>query len=67
MNMCPCCEETTTPGFGSYLSRPRLFNWITILLITGWVLLVAIVAESNHPDPAAGSENVQAFIESLTR
>lgn len=67
MNMCPCCEEKTRLGLGSYLGRPRLFNWITILLLTGWVMLVAIVAETNPADPAAQPGNSRAFIESLTR
>jgi len=67
MNMCPCYEERTMPGLGSYLGRPRLFNWITILLLTAWVILVAIVAETNPADQAAQPADSQAFIESLTR
>ena len=52
-------------GFGGNYTRPKLFNWITILLITAWVILVGIVAETSQsraPDP---NETPQAFVKSL--
>lgn len=31
---------------------PRLFNWITALLVAVWVSIVAIVVEISQPTPA---------------
>ena len=35
--MCVCASET---------SRPRLFNWVLVMLITGWVVVVSAIAHS---------------------
>lgn len=43
--------------------RPRLFNWITILLVTVWVGLVAVIVEVSRPSKQAVS--VDTFVESL--
>lgn len=63
MYHCPCDEKPMT---GLLRARPKLFNWITILLLTGWVLLVALVAELSTPVPPEGQGNdVETFIEQL--
>lgn len=62
MNPCPsCCDERS---LGHYV-RPRLFNWITILLLTGWIALVALTAESvgETPRPASASALVDQLIQ----
>lgn len=49
-----------------YLARPRLFNWITVLLITIWMGIVAVVAETSQPGTRE-SVSMQSLIESLSR
>ncbi|HKI75240.1 MAG TPA: hypothetical protein VJ998_11365 [Pseudomonadales bacterium] len=49
MNMCPCPEEKPLIGVPGQYARPRLFNWITILLVTAWVVVVGIVAQTSQP------------------
>lgn len=53
-------------GFGGNFTRPKLFNWITILLVTAWVVLVGIVAESSQTRVPAADETPQTFVKSLT-
>lgn len=50
--MCICTSET---------SRPRLFNWVLVILISGWVLLVSAIA---HTVP--GSIDMAAQAEEAT-
>ncbi len=47
-------------------SRPKLFNWITMLLVAGWVTVVAVVAEL-APPRGEHTADVPAFVESLVR
>ncbi|MFN3239434.1 MAG: hypothetical protein ACE37D_20610 [Pseudomonadales bacterium] len=35
--MCICASDT---------SRSRLFNWVLVMLVTGWVTVVAVIAHS---------------------
>lgn len=53
-------------GSGDNFTRPKLFNWITILLVTAWVVLVGIVAESSRSHEPAPDETPQVFLQSLT-
>lgn len=47
MNTCPACDQHKTMiGLEGHYTRPRLFNWITILLVTAWVVVVGVVAET---------------------
>jgi len=50
---------------GEETSRLRLFNWVTVLLITSWVLVVAIVVETTELSPMEGEVSAQVFIEHL--
>ena len=50
---------------GEETSRPRLFNWVTVLLITGWVLVVAVVIETTENRPVEQETSTQVFIENL--
>lgn len=43
----------------------QLFNWITILLLTGWMLVVGIAANTAEVDKSAEAPTVQAFIRGL--
>lgn len=48
-----------------YHPRPRLFNWITILLLAGWVVLVALIALGTNPDGFDNTANAERFIREL--
>ena len=50
---------------GEETSRLRLFNWVTILLISSWVLVVAIVVETTEVRSVEGEVSTQVFIENL--
>jgi hypothetical protein len=45
------------------LSKPGLFNWVTILLLTGWILVVAVAANNAQVEVGSEALSVQAFIE----
>lgn len=61
MNPCACCDETEVVP----LVRPRLFNWITIVLVTLWVGIVAVIAENTTPQSQTVS--VERFVETLAK
>jgi hypothetical protein len=65
MNPCPCFETGCVDRSAGHYVRPRLFNWITILLLTGWIGLVAITAESvgEAPKPTSASALVDSLIQ----
>ncbi|MEO2178113.1 MAG: hypothetical protein ABGY96_29035 [bacterium] len=50
---------------GEETSRLRLFNWVTVLLITSWVLVVAVVVETTEVNSMEGEVSAQVFIENL--
>lgn len=52
-------------GLGGLGGRPRLFNWVTILLVTAWVVLVGIVAETSQTRVRGADETPQSFVRSL--
>tara|TARA_R110002072_G_scaffold56097_11_gene145604 strand:- start:6381 stop:6551 length:171 start_codon:yes stop_codon:yes gene_type:complete len=54
--MCICASEPT---------RPRLFNYITVALVSAWVVVVSVVAHSVDITPVATNETLQAFVERL--
>ena len=55
-------------GFGGNFARRRLFNWITIVLVTAWVGLVTIVAEhSQGGERAVMKQTPHEFIEQMAR
>lgn len=58
---CPCDEIQPGPGPG----RPQLFNWITILLLTGWVVLVTLIALGTNPDAFDNTVDAERFIREL--
>jgi hypothetical protein len=43
----------------------RLFNWITILLLTGWILVVGVAANTAEVPKSLEAPTIQAFIEDL--
>ena len=49
----------------SHPTKFKLFNYVTVLLITGWVLVVAVVAETTETRPIQDPESVQEFVEKL--
>ena len=54
--MISCCDDSL---------KPRLFNWVTMLLVTGWVLVVTVVVGITEHQPAAADVPVHVFIERL--
>ncbi|MCB1693775.1 MAG: hypothetical protein KDI19_13490 [Pseudomonadales bacterium] len=68
MSTCQLCDERPSTPLSvaprSVRSRPPLFNWITILLVSGWVLLVAAVAEYSADAPRP-PETVETMIDTL--
>ena len=52
--MCVCVSES---------SRPRLFNCVSVLLITAWVVVVAAIAHSVPMDVATEGDAVLSLIE----
>lgn len=65
MNTCPCSEERPMIGLEGHFARPRLFNWITILLVTAWVVVVGIVAQTSQTH--AHASDSRTFVETLAR
>lgn len=67
MNACPTCDNHNAKiGLEGHYTRPRLFNWITILLVTAWVLVVGIVAETAQtPEPGAAA-TTPSILETLS-
>ncbi len=43
----------------------RLFNWVTVLLVTGWVAIVAIAAELANPANVVATPTVDVFLRQL--
>ena len=54
-------SATKTNIFG----RPRLLNWMTTGLLTGWVLILAVVVEVNGVARETGVERSVHSIESV--
>ena len=53
MDQCPGCpEQRAVPR--SSVPRSRFFNWITVTLVTLWVVVIAVVAESSRDVPFDG-------------
>lgn len=48
---------------GGDTTRPRLFNWMTVVLVSGWVLLVSVLAETTQP--VAHAATVDEFVSQL--
>jgi len=46
-------------------ARPKLFNWVTVMLLTAWLLTVLVVVESTESQPRHQPESVQTFLEEL--
>ena len=78
MSVCHCAIgelESEYPKAGSSRAEsqreeePRvnyqLFNWITILLLTGWMLVVGAAAKTAQMDKPAEAQTTRAFIEGL--
>ncbi|MBO6564977.1 MAG: hypothetical protein JJ934_02245 [Pseudomonadales bacterium] len=54
-----CCRHTrdakAPPEIHANHVRPNLFNWLTVLLLIGWVGIVTVALET------AGAENLSAM------
>jgi len=51
--MCVCASEST---------RPRLFNYVSVALLTIWVVAVSVVAHSVEVAPMSADANMQTVI-----
>ena len=58
---CPDSQEIRETG------RPRatLFNWVTALLVAGWVGIVAVAAELAGPEEISAVPTLEVFLRSL--
>jgi hypothetical protein len=64
MCVCDCThDEIHTPLVPGSLLKPGLFNWVTIVLLTGWILVVAVAANNAQVELKSEPSTVQAFIE----
>ena len=46
-------------------ARPRLFQLMTVVLLTGWILVVAVAANIAKPEDAPKSPTLQTFIKEM--
>ncbi|MCH7742394.1 MAG: hypothetical protein IIB71_06995 [Proteobacteria bacterium] len=68
LEMCVCnCiyRESTRLSAQSGAAQPHLFQWMTVLLLTGWLLVVAVAAKNAQAEDASTSRSLQTFIEEL--
>jgi hypothetical protein len=61
----PKIESGDSPGQAERPVDHRLFNWITILLLTGWILVVGVVANFAEVKKSTEAPTVQTFIKGL--
>lgn len=54
--MCICTSE---------VPRSRLFNCVTVLLVTVWVVMVSVVAHTVEVEPVGSDQMLDVFISSL--
>jgi hypothetical protein len=69
MSVCQCCdpshalEPLNQPK--ETLVRPTLFNWLTLLMVTGWVGIVTVAFELAGPRNMAAVPTLEAFLKTL--
>jgi len=64
--MCVCnCTHDKIPTLlvPVTLKKTGLFNWITIMLLTGWVLVVGFAASNAQVEDRSELPTIQSFIE----
>ncbi len=63
-----CCDplchrnDSNDNSNRGYYKRPQLFNWITVILLVGWVGIVTVIAESTN-GTRTGAMDAESFIE----
>jgi hypothetical protein len=60
-----CSEPRECESTEPRVERPSLFNWVTVILVTMWVGIVAAAAELAGPDKLAPVPTLEAFIRTL--
>ena len=45
--------------------RARLFNWLTVILVAGWIMVVTVVVEKADYQQEVDQAAVNSFIETL--
>ena len=63
MSACDCCERQFAEEIPV---RKELFNWVSAALIAGWVMIVAVAAESASMQ-SGEAVSLGVFIEQLLR
>ena len=58
-----CCERPLHERV--LYGQRRLFNWLTILLVTLWVLFIAVLAETTEQRGEHKQESAQVFFKEL--
>lgn len=66
MCVCNCTHrEMHALLVAGILKKPGLFNWVTILLVTGWILVVAFALNTAEVQVKSEVLTDRAFIEKL--
>ena len=66
MCVCNCIhnEEVRAP-VKAREARPRLFQLMTVVLLSGWILVVAVAATNAKLEDATKSPTMQSFIKEM--
>ena len=66
MSACNCCPRTRdAERLPEIHPRTTLFNWVTVLLLTGWVGIVTIAMETAGPENLSAVPTLEAFLRTL--
>lgn len=73
MSACQCCETQQLqamdlPGHKpgrDHTSRFNLFNWVTVLLLTGWMAIVVAAVGFAGPANVTAVPTLEAFLRTL--
>ena len=62
MSACHYCHH---PASQTIATRPQLFNWVTALLLTGWVGIVSLAFEMSSAANLSAVPTLEVFLKTL--
>ncbi len=66
MSACHCCPHTRErKALLETRHRPSLFNWVTVLLLTGWVGIVTVALKTAGPENLSAVPTLESFLRTL--
>ena len=69
MSACQCCDPSYTleplKQRKETPVRATLFNWVTVLMVTGWVGIVTVAFELAGPRNMTAVPTLEAFLKTL--